>query len=208
MVAIGVNGDGYREVVGCAEGFTKSKECWQGFLSWLKPRGLRDVRMFTGDKAAGMVGSIAEVLPGVRYQRCTVRFYRNALAKVPKSKRSRVASMLKAIHAMESRNASAAKAESVAAKLESIRLKEAAKVVREGFAETLTYCAMPRERWRRIRTNNAIERLNREIRRRARVVGTFPDGKSALMLVAARLKYVADSEWGSRRYLDASLLKE
>ena len=61
---------------------------------------------------------------------------------------------------------------------------------------------------RRIRTNNAIERLNREIRRRTRVVGTFPDGKSALMLVAARLKYVADSEWGSRRYLDASLLKE
>ena len=137
-----------------------------------------------------------------------MRFYRNAPAKAPKSKRSRVAAMLKAIHAMESREASAAKAESVAAELESMRLKEAAKVVREGFAETLTYCEMPREHWRRIRTNNAIERLNREIRRRTRVVGTFPDGKSALMLVAARLKYVADSEWGSRRYLDASLLKE
>ena len=89
-----------------------------------------------------------------------------------------------------------------------MKLKEAAKVVHEGFAETLTYCEMPREHWRRIRTNNAIERLNREIRRRTRVVGTFPDGKSVLMLVAARLKYVADSEWGSRRYLDASLLKE
>ena len=70
------------------------------------------------------------------------------------------------------------------------------KVVREGFAETLTYREMPREHWRRIRTNNAIERLNREIRRRTRVVGTFPDGKSALMLVAARLKYVIDGEWG------------
>lgn len=65
-----------------------------------------------------------------------------------------------------------------------------------------------REHWRRIRTNNAVERLNREIRRRTRVVGTFPDGKSALMLVAARLKYVADSEWGSRRYLNASLINE
>ena len=196
MVAIGVNGDGYREVVGCAEGFTESKECWQGFLSWLKSRGLRSVRMFTGDKAAGMAGSIAEVFPGARYQRCTVHFYRNALAKPPKSKRSQVAAMLKAIHAMESREAASAKAESVAAELESMRLKEAAKVVREGFAETLTYCEMPREHWRRIRTNNAIERLNREIRHRTRVVGTFPDGKSALMLVAARLKYVADSEWG------------
>ena len=102
-----------------------------------------------------------------------MHFYRNALAKVPKSKRSQVAAMLKAIHAMESREASAAK------------------VVRDGYAETLTYCEMPREHWRRIR-----------------VVGTFPDGKSALMLAAARLKYVADSEWGSRRYLDVSLLKE
>lgn len=136
MVAIGVNEDGYREAIGCAEGFTKSAECWRDFLSWLKSRGLRGVRMFVGDKAAGMVGSIAEVFPGARYQRCTVRFYRNVLAKVPKSKRPRVAAMLKAIHAMESREASAAKAESM-------KPKEAAKVVREGFAETPAYCEMP-----------------------------------------------------------------
>ena len=138
MVAIGVNGGGCREAVGCAEGFAESSECWRDFLSWLKSRGLRGVRMFTGDKAAGMVGSIAEVFPGAKYQRCTVHFYRNALAKVSRSKRSRVAAMLKAIHAMESREASAAKAESVTAELESMKLKEAAKVVHEGFAETLT----------------------------------------------------------------------
>ena len=84
VVAIGVNEDGYREVIGCAE----SSERWRDFLSWLKPRGLRGVRMFAGDKAAGMVGSIAEVFPDAKYQRCTVHFYRNALAKVPKSKRS------------------------------------------------------------------------------------------------------------------------
>ena len=120
MVAIDANEDGYREVIGCAEGFTESKECWRGFLSWLKSRGLRGVRGFAGDKAAGMVGSIAEVFPSAKYQRCTVHFYRNVLAKVPKSKHSQVAAMLKAIHAMESREASAAK------------------VVRDGFAETLT----------------------------------------------------------------------
>lgn len=89
-----------------------------------------------------------------------------------------------------------------------MKLREAATCVRGGVAETLTYTRFPMEHWRRIRTNNAIERLNREIRRRTRVVGTFPDGKSALMLVTARLKYVADSEWGSRRYLDVSLLDE
>ncbi|MBM6676270.1 transposase [Olsenella uli] len=81
-------------------------------------------------------------------------------------------------------------------------------MVRGGFAETLTHTRLPRERWRRIRTNDAIERPDREIRRRTRVVGAFPDGSSALMLVTARLKYVAESEWGSRRYLDVTLLEE
>lgn len=208
MVAIGVNDDGYREVIGAAEGFTESSECWREFLSWLKGRGLRGARMFTGDKAAGMVGAIAEVFPEAAYQRCTVHFYRNVLAKVPKSKRKAVAAKVKAIHAQESFDECAEKALRVAADLEEMKLGEAAKVVRDGYAETLTYTRFPVEHWRRIRTNNAIERLNREIRRRTRVVGTFPDGKSALMLVTARLKYVADSEWGSRRYLDVSLLDE
>lgn len=208
MVAIGVNDDGYREVIGAAEGFTESSECWRDFLSWLRSRGLRGVRMLAGDKAAGMVGSIAEVFPEAAYQRCTVHFYRNVLSKVPKSRRAKVAAMLKAIHAMESREASEAKALAVADELERMGLREAAKVVREGYAETLTYTGFPQEHWRRIRTNNAIERINREIRRRTRVVGTFPDGRSALMLVTARLKYVAESEWGSRRYLDVSLLHE
>lgn len=208
MVAIGVNDDGYREVIGAAEGFTESSECWRDFLSWLRSRGLHGVRMIVGDKASGMVGSIAEVFPDTAHRRCTARFYRNVLARVPKSRRAAVAAMLKAIHAMESRGAAEAKALAVAEELERMRLGEAARVVREGFRETLAYTAFPREHWRRIRTDNAIERLNREIRRRTRVVGTFPDGRSALMLVTARLKYVAESEWGSRRYLDVTLLDE
>ena len=80
-------------------------------------------------------------------------------------------------------------------------------VVREEYAENLTYARFPREHWRRIRTNDAIERLNCEIRRRTRVVGAFPDGNSALMSITARLKYAAESEWGSRCYLDATLLE-
>ena len=207
MVAIGVNDDGYREVIGAAEGFTESSECWREFLSWLKSRGLRGVRMFTGDKAAGMVGSIAEVFPEAAYQRRAVRFYRNVLAKAPKTRRAKAAAMLKAIHATESREASEGKAAEVADELESMRPEGAAKAVRDGCAETLTYTRFPAAHWRRIRANSAIERLNREIRRRTRVVGTFPDGNSALMLVTARLKYVAESEWGSRRYLDVALLE-
>lgn len=207
MVAIGVNGDGYREVIGAAEGYTESAECWRDFLSWLKGRGLSGVRMITGDKASAMTSAIAEVFPDATYQRCTVHFYRNVITKAPKTKRRLVAEMLKAIHAQESFEASVEKAEAVAASLDTMKLKEAARCVRNGVAETLTYTRFPMEHWRRIRTNNAIERLNREIRRRTRVVGTFPDGKSALMLVTARLKYIAESEWGSRRYLDITLLE-
>lgn len=127
---------------------------------------------------------------------------------MPKTGRAKVAAMLKEIHAMESREAAEAKALAVAGELESMKLKEAARVVRGGYAETLAYARFPHEHWRRTRTNNAIERLNREIRRRTRVVGTFPDGKGALMLVTARLKYVAESEWGARRYPDVTLLDD
>ena len=156
MVAIGVNDEGYREVIGAAEGFTESAECWREFLSWLKGRGLSGVRMFTGDKAAAMTGAIAEVFPDAAYQRCTVHFYRNVLSKVPRSKRSTVAAMLKAIHAQESFDASMEKAESVAKSLVEMKLAVAAKCVRDGVAETLAYTRFPMSHWRRIRTNNAI----------------------------------------------------
>lgn len=208
MVAIGVNDDGCRKVIAAAEGFTESSERRRDFLSWLRSRGLRGVRVIVGDKATGMVGSIAEVFPDAAYRRRAVHFYRNVLARMPKSRRAAVAAMLKAIHTMGSREAAEAKALAVADELERMRLGEAARIAREGSPETLAYTAFPREHWRRIRTNNAIERLNREIRRRTCVVGTFPDGRSGLMLVTARLKYVAESEWESRRYLDVTLLDE
>ena len=208
MVAIGVNSEGHREIVGCAEGFTESKESWKEFLLWLRGRGLSGVRLVTGDKSLGLLGALEEVFPDAKYQRCTVHFYRNVFGKVPRQKRVKVAKMLKAIHAQESREASEAKAAEVADALEAMKLGAAVKVVREGCRETLAYADFPMQHWTRIRTNNAIERLNREIRRRTRVVGTFPDGKSALMLVTARLKYIVENEWGRRRYLDVSVLED
>ena len=124
------------------------------------------------------------------------------------TRRKAAARMLKATHAQESREACARKAKEVAEGLESMRLGSAARTVRGGFAETLTSTGFPPERWRQIRTNDGIERINREIRRRTRVVGTFPDGNSALMLVTARLKYIVEHEWGKRRHLDMSKLDE
>ena len=94
------------------------------------------------------------------------------------------------------------KAKAVVSELRAMKLKEAAKKVEDGIEETLTYCDFPSEHWTRIRTNNAIERLKREIRRRTRVVGTFPDGNSALMLVCARLRHVAGTQWGCKKYMN------
>ena len=142
------------------------------------------------------------MFPEAKYQRCTVHFYRNVISAVPKNKVKEVTKMLKAIHAQEDKSEALKKAQSVVEKLQSMKLSKAAKTVQEGIQETLTYMAFPSEHWSRIRTNNTLERLNKEIRRRTRVVGTFPDGESALMLVCARLRYVAASSWGEKRYLN------
>lgn len=122
--------------------------------------------------------------------------------------RCQVAAMLRAIHARESSEASMEEARAVAGTLDEMGLKGAARCVRDGAAETLAHARFPMEHRGRIRANNAIGRPNRGIRRRARVVGAFPDGKGALVLVTAGLEYVADGEWGSRRYLGVALLDE
>lgn len=207
LVAIAVNEDGYREVLGAAEGMKEDKTSWISFFQWLKGRGLDGVKLIVGDKCLGMLEAVGEVFPKAKYQRCVVHFYRNVFSVVPKSKMKTVAKMLKAIHAQESKKASIDKAQAVAAELREIKLKEAAKKIEDGIEETLTYCDFPSEHWTRIRTNNAIERLNREIRRRTRVVGCFPDGESALMLVCARLRHVAGTQWGSKKYMNMKHLE-
>lgn len=201
LVAIAVNEEGFREVLGAAEGMKEDKASWVNFFQWLHGRGLEGVKLIVGDKCMGMLEAVGEVFPKAKYQRCTVHFYRNVFSVVPKSKVKTVAKMLKAIHAQESKKASREKAAAVVAELKAMKLPEAAKKVANGIEETLTYCDFPSEHWTKIRTNNVIERLNREIRRRTRVVGAFPDGNSALMLVCARLRHVAGTQWGSKKYM-------
>ena len=149
----------------------------------------------------GMLEAVGEVFPEAKYQRCTVHFYRNVFSVVPKSKIKTVAKMLKAIHAQESKKAAREKARTVVAELEAMKLKEAANKLENGIEETLAYYDFPSEHWIKIRTNNVIEWLNREIRHRTRVVGCFPDGNSALMLVCARLRHVAGTQWGNKKYM-------
>lgn len=208
LVAIGVNQDGYREIIGAAEGMKEDYESWKDFFLWLKERGLSGVRLVVGDKSLGMLETIAEVFPKAKYQRCIVHFYRNVFTVVPRSKMRTVAMMLKAIHSQENKKAAREKADQVAKDLREMKLHAAAKKVEDSIEETLTFMNFPSQHWTRIRTNNTLERVNREIKRRTRAIGAFPDGNSALMLVCARLRHVAGTDWGTKRYMNMDYLRE
>jgi len=201
LVAIGIGTDGFRQILGVAEGEKEDLEGWRGFLRHLRDRGLKGVRLIISDACRGLVEAAAEVFPKTDWQRCVVHFYRNVFSHVPNTKVAEVARMLKAIHAQEDGQAAKNKATEIVGRLKAMKLKTAAELVEQKVSETLTYYAYPSTHWRQIRTNNPLERIIREIRRRTRVVGAFPDGQSALMLVAARLRHIASTKWGKRRYL-------
>ncbi len=207
LIAIGVNQDGFREVLAVSEGTKEDKASWQAFLRQLKSRGLKGVRLMVGDRCLGLVESIAEFYPEAAYQRCVVHFYRNVWSFVPATKVRTVAQMLKAIHACEDRPAAEEKTRQVVTKLREMKLPMAAEHVRQNAPETFGYFAFPAEHWRNLRTNNPLERVIREVRRRTRVVGAFPDGNSALILVCARLRHIASKNWGGRRYMDMDRLR-
>jgi len=208
LVAIGVSAEGFREILGICEGAKEDRAGWSGFLAHLKRRGLTGVELIVSDACLGLVESVAEHFPQARWQRCVVHWYRGLFSHVPREKVREVAAMLKAIHAQEDRAAAEAKARDVVAKLRAARLRKAAELVEAGVAETLAYYAFPEPHWRRIRTNNPLERIIREIRRRTRVVGAFPDRESALNLAAARLRHIAGTHWSTRRYLDMQPLHQ
>lgn len=208
LVATGVSLNGYRKILGVAEGAKEDKAGWGGFLRHLKERGLSGVKLIISDACLGLVESVADFYPDAVWQRCMVHFYRNVFSVVPRTKMKEVTIMLKAIHASEDRAAAQEKAMAVMKKLEKMKLRQAAQKIRESIDETFTYYNFPSAHWRRIRTNNPLERIMREIRRRTNVVGAFPDGNSALMLVAARLRHIAGTRWSTKRYLNMDLLKE
>jgi len=208
LVAIGVNGEGFREILGICEGAKEDKSGWSAFLRHLVDRGLKGVELITSDACRGLIESIAEYLPDAQWQRCAVHFYRNVFSHVPAAKVRDVAKMLKAIHAQENREAAENKARAVIDALRRQRLKRAAELVDNCVGETLTYYAFPDSPWIKLKTNNPLERLMREIRRRTKVVGAFPDGQSCLNLAAARLRHIAGTQWSTRRYMNMEPLNQ
>lgn len=208
LVAVGVGSDGFRDILGIVEGTKEDKQGWSSFLRSLKKRGLKGVKLIVSDKCLGLVESLGEFYPQAKWQRCAVHFYRNIFSVVPRGKMKEVAAMLKAIHAQEDLAEAKKKAKAVAAKLEKMKLRKASQRVSDAAEETMSYYHFPREHWRSLRTNNPLERIMREIRRRSRVVGCFPDGNSAVMLAAARLRHIAGTKWGTRRYMNMDRLQD
>ena len=206
LVAIGVTTEGYREILGIMEGPKEDKSGWSAFLRHLMDRGLSGVQLVVSDACRGLVESVTEFLPDTRWQRCVVHFYRNVFSLVPSGKVRDVSKMLKAIHAQEDREAAAEKMGAVISELRRQRLNKAADLLEESGHETLTYYAFPDSHWIKLRTNNPLERIMREIRRRTRVVGAFPDGKSCLNLAAARLRHIAGTKWATRKYMNMTPL--
>jgi putative transposase len=199
--AVGVSADGRRESLGLELITTEDGAGWTAFLRGLVARGLAGVRLVTSDAHQGLVDAIAATLPGASWQRCRTHFVRNLLGKVPKVAQPAVATMVRSIFAQPDAASVHEQHTRIVEQL-SQRFSAAADLLDEAGPDILAFAVVPKEVWRQVWSNNPLERLNREIRRRTDVVGIFPNRDAALRLVGAVLAEQND-EWADsgRRYI-------
>ena len=204
--AVGVNKDGFRESLGLDVVTAEDGAAWLAFLRSLLARGLSGVRLVTSDAHPGLVEAIAATLPGAAWQRCRTHAMRNLLTRVPKSAQSFVATMVRTIFAQPDADMVCEQHRRIVNQLET-RFPEAAQLLDEAAADLLAFTSFPKEHWRQLWSNNSLERLNKEIRRRSDVVGIFPDRAAVIRLVGAVLAEQND-EWAvtSRRYMSVESL--
>jgi transposase-like protein len=201
--AVGVNRDGFRESLGLDVVTSEDGAAWLAFLRSLVARGLSGVRLVSSDAHPGLVDAIAATLPGASWQRCRTHFMRNLLTRVPKSAQGFVATMVRTIFAQPDAATVCEQHARIVNQLEQ-RFPEAAALLDDAGPDLLAFTSFPKEHWRQLWSNNSLERLNKEIRRRTDVVGIFPDRASIVRLVGAVLAEQHD-EWAvvSRRYISA-----
>ena len=201
VVATGVTADGNREILGCDLGDSESEGFWQQFLASLRARGLAGVRLVVADAHLGLAAAADRVLQGAARQRCRVHFIRNLLAVVPRTHQHMAAALFRTVFAQPASAAVRAGWDDVADRL-SASFAKAGPLMADAKEEVLAFCAFPRAHWQKIWSTNPLERINKEIKRRSRVVGIFPNQASAIRLVGAILADLHD-EWQAteRRYL-------
>ena len=200
VIATGVNDQGAREVLGVAVGDSEEEAFWGPFLSGLRQRGLTGVQLVISDQHAGLVAAIRRHLQGAAHQRCRVHAARNLLTHVPKASQEMVAAAFRTIFAQAGPEEVAAQWEVVRDSLAS-KFDKAAKLMDGAKEEVLAFSAFPKEHWRQIWSTNSLERLNKELKRRCRVVGIFPN-EASVMRLAGSVLIDAHDEWQAteRRY--------
>jgi transposase-like protein len=204
IVAVAVNEDGKREVLGVATGPSEAETFWTDFLRSLADRGLRGVKLVIADDHKGLRAAARRVF-NATLQRCRVHWMRNALAHAPAKQRAAVVAMLKTIFAQETKAEAAAQWNTVADALreKQPRLSAMMDASRE---DVLAYMDFPKEHWPQIASTNPLERLNKEVKRRADVVGIFPNDEAIIRLVGAQMLEIND-EWAvARRYMSLEAL--
>jgi len=205
VIAIGVRASGEREVLGLDVGPSEDGAFWQQFLRSLVKRGLSGVQLVISDAHQGLKGAVAAVLQGASWQRCRVHFMRNALALVPKSASEMVAATIRTVFAQPDTASARTQWRTVADTFRE-RYPRLAQLLDDAEADVLAYLAFPSEHWKKIWSNNPLERLNKEVKRRTTVVGIFPNTAAVVRLVGAVLSEQHDEWQVARRYLSAESL--
>ena len=200
VIATGITANGDREILGVDIGDSEDETFWTRFLRSLRDRGLGGVRLVISDAHQGLIAAIRKCFQGASWQRCRVHYARNLLAKVPKAHAEFVAAAFRSIFTFGTTADVHARWDEVAELLDE-RFPKAAASMRDAKTDVLAFAVFPRAHWRKIWSNNPLERLNKEVKRRSRVVGIFPNDAAAIRLIGAVL---ADQheEWAiARRYL-------
>ena len=206
LLVCGVNGEGKREVLALEPMLEESKESYRQLFEGLKERGLKRPFLVVSDAHKGLVAAIRDCFPGASWQRCKVHFMRNILAHVPHKEKDRFASLLKGIWLTTDIKAAKQRAKDLADEYRT-KCPKAIETLEDGLEDALTYLSFPSLDARKVSSNNMLERLNKEIRRRTRVVGIFPNPESYLRLVTAYLMEYSEDWSVTRAYLSEESLQ-
>jgi transposase-like protein len=206
VIAVGVNADsGEREVLGLEVGPSEDGSFWLSFLRSLVARGLSGVRLVTSDAHRGLKGAVEAVLTGASWQRCRVHFMRNALSLVPKGAQQMVGATIRTVFAQPDALSAHQQWRRVADGFR-CRFAKLAELMDEAEEDVLAYAAFPVEHWQKIWSNNPLERLNKEVKRRTNVVGIFPNEAAVVRLVGSLLSEQHDEWQVAKRYFSAGSL--
>jgi len=205
LLAVGVNGDGHREILGLEVVSSEDGAGWLAFFRGLVARGLSGVRLVTSDAHRGLINAIAATLPGASWQRCRTHYLRDLLTFTPKSSQPWVATLVRTIFDQADANEVTVQFDRVVDALTE-KLPKAALHLSDAKADLLAFTTYPREIWRQIWSSNPQERLNKEIRRRTDVVGIFPDRDAIIRLVGAVLAEQHDEWIETHRYFGLEIL--